>query len=176
MVSTSILKLPEKAMHEQRQSKLSWNLKRRHNDDSDFYTIGYSGRTITDFVDTLKKVNVLTLVDIRFVPVSRFKPAFSKNNLKKALEDNGIDYIHRSDWGVPRDIRAFSLGKETRDDIWEWYDNNVLPNVAKRNLDDFFNSMEHPVAFMCVEYDPTECHRHRLTLGFERQGLRGYDL
>ncbi len=176
MASTSILKLPEKAMHEQRQSKLSWNLKRRRNGDSDFYTIGYSGRTITDFVDTLKKVNISTLVDIRFVPVSRLKPAFSKNNLKKALEDNGIAYIHRSDWGVPRDIRAFSLGKETRNDIWEWYDNNVLPNVAKRNLDDFFNSMEHPVAFMCVEYDPTECHRHRLTLGFERQGLQGYDL
>lgn len=176
MPPTSILKLPEKTKHEQRQSKIFWNLERCCLDESDFFTIGYSGRTITEIVDTLKKANVSTLVDIRFVPVSRFKPEFSKKNLKKALEDNGISYIHRSDWGVPRDIRAFSLGKKTRDDIWIWYDDNVLPNVVKKNLDDFFNSMEHPVAFMCVEHDPTECHRHRLALGFERLGLRGRDL
>jgi uncharacterized protein (DUF488 family) len=174
-VISSVLKLPEKTKDEQKQSKLSWNSE-HCTSAPDFYTIGYSGRTINDFIDVLRNAGVATLVDIRFAPVSRFKPEFSKNNLKRSLENNGIAYLHRPDWGVPRDIRAFSIGKQTREDIWIWYDANVLPNVAKRNLDEFFNSMEHPVAFMCVEYDPTECHRHRLFLGLERQGLRGCDL
>lgn len=174
-MTVSVLKLPEKTKDEQRQSKLSWNSK-HCTSTPDFYTIGYSGRSINEFIDMLRNAGVATVVDIRFAPVSRFKPEFSKNNLKRSLENNGINYLHKSDWGVPRDIRAFSIGKQTRDDIWAWYDANVLPNVAKRNLDDFFNTMEHPVAFMCVEYDPTECHRHRVFLGLERQGLTGCDL
>jgi hypothetical protein len=29
---------------------------------------------------------------------------------------------------------------------------------------------------MCMEADPVECHRHRLFLALEKQGLRGFDL
>lgn len=171
----SALKLQEKSVVEQRKSKVFWDLKHRAS-QPDFYTIGYSGRDIHSFVDTLKKAGIATLVDIRYTPISRFKPEFSKNNLKQAMEAHGINYIHRPDWGVPREIRAYSIGERTRDSIWVWYDSNVLPNVAKKNLDEFFNSMEHPITLMCVEYDPTECHRHRLFLGLEKLGLRGCDL
>ncbi|MFH0914497.1 MAG: DUF488 domain-containing protein [Chloroflexota bacterium] len=169
------LKLPEKTLAEQKQSKQFWNLEHCTSEKADFYTIGYSGRNIANFIDTLKKARVATLVDIRFAPVSRFRPEFSKNNLRTILEDNGIAYVHRPDWGVPRDIRANSAGQRARDDIWIWYDSHVLPNVLG-NLDEFFNSMESPIVLMCVEYDPTECHRHRLFLGLERIGLRGCEL
>ena len=174
-MTSSVLKLPEKTKEEQKQSKLVWNSE-HCTSAPDFYTIGYSGRSISEFIDTLKNAGVVTVVDIRFVPVSRFKPEFSKNNLKRSLENNEVNYLHKPDWGVPRDIRSVSIGKRTRADIWVWYDANILPNVVKRNLDDFFNSMEHPIALMCVEYDPTECHRHRLFLGLERLGLIGCDL
>lgn len=169
------LKLPEKSVIEQRESKISWN-QEHCKAEPDFFTIGYSGRQIVDFIHTLKHAGVMTLVDIRYSPVSQYKPAFSKTNLKAALANNGISYVSKPDWGVPRDIRARSIGKETRDDIWAWYDANVLPHVAKKNLHEFLNSMEHPVAFMCTEYDPTECHRHRVFLGLERLGLIGCDL
>ncbi len=169
------LKLPEKTTSEKEQGKISWNLDHSIS-DPDFYTIGYSGREIKDFIDTLKNADIATLVDIRYLPVSRFKPEFSKKNLRASVEANGINYVHRPDWGVPRDIRADSVGKQTRDDIWTWYDLNILPNIVNSNLDEFLNSMEHPIALMCVEYDPTECHRHRLFLGLERLGIKGCDL
>jgi uncharacterized protein (DUF488 family) len=174
-VSGSSLKLPEKTVSEQEQSKKDWNSKHCVS-QPDFYTIGYSGKKISDFIDIIKNAGVATLVDVRFSPVSRFKPEFSKNNLKRLLEANGIQYIHRPEWGVPREIRAFSIDKGTRDDIWAWYDSYILPNIVRRNLDEFFNSMEHPIALMCVEYDPTQCHRHRIFLALERLGLRGCDL
>jgi uncharacterized protein (DUF488 family) len=169
------LKLPEKTLEEQKRNKISWNA-RHYTSEPDFYTIGYAGKDTKTFIGILRKANIATLVDIRFSPISRFKPEFSKNNLKNSMEVNGIAYIHRPDWGVPRDIRAYSVGKQTRDDIWTWYDANILPNVVEGNLDSFFNAMEHPIALMCVEYDPTECHRHRIFLGLERLGLRGCDL
>lgn len=169
------LRLPEKKASEQKQDKISWNQEHSAS-DPDFYTIGYSGRDVSSFIQVLKQVGIATVVDIRYTPLSRFKPEFSKNNLKQAVESNGISYVHRSDWGVPREVRASSVGKDTRKGIWDWYDSNVLPDVARRNLDEFFNSMEHPVALMCVEYDPTECHRHRIFLGLEQLGLRGCEL
>jgi len=174
-VITSSLKLPEKTRIEQQQSKTIWNSE-HCTSEPDFYTIGYSGRIIDEFINIVRNAGIATVVDIRSLPVSRFKPEFSKNNLKRSLEANGIIYIHRPEWGVPRDIRSFSIGKQTRDDIWDWYDTYILPNVIKKNLDDFFNSMEHPIVLMCMEYDPTECHRHRLFLGLERSGFTGCDL
>jgi uncharacterized protein (DUF488 family) len=175
-LSVVTLRLPEKTLDEQKQSKAAWNRQHCTSEQPDFYTVGYSGRNIGDFVDLLKRAGVATLVDIRWAPVSRFKPEFSKVNLRRSAQREGIAYIHRGEWGVPRDIRALSIGKKTRDDIWTWYDAYVLPHIAKKNLNEFFNSMEHPVAFMCVEYDPTECHRHRVFLGLEQLGFAGCEL
>lgn len=174
-MTSSILKLPEKTIHEQRLSKISWNSE-HYTSAPDFYTIGYSGKSIDEFISTLKKAGVFTVVDIRFSPVSRFKPEFSKSNLRTSLESNGINYLHKADWGVPREIRALCIGKKTREKIWAWYDSNVLPRVIENNLDEFFNLIEQPMALMCVEFDPTECHRHRLFLCLEGLGMRGYDL
>ncbi len=174
-MKNTTLTLPTKTKAEQIQSKISWNSEHCA-PQPDFFTIGYSGKDIYEFINILKSAGISTLVDIRYSPVSRFKPKFSKKNLKAALETNGIGYVHKPDWGIPRDIRSKAIGKPTRDDIWAWYDSNILPNIVMRNMNKFFNSMEHPVALMCVEYDPTECHRHRLFLGLERAGLTGCDL
>lgn len=173
MVNLTV-RLPEKTRAKQEQGKLSWNLE-HCTSEPDFYTTGYSGRSINEIIDKLKMVGIATLVDIRFTPVSRFRPEFSKKNLKGFLETAGINYVHRPDWGVPHDIRAGSSGKQTLAGIWDWYDSNVMPTII-RNVDEFFNSMEHPFVLMCVERDPTECHRHRLFLGLEKLGLTGCDL
>jgi hypothetical protein len=37
-------------------------------------------------------------------------------------------------------------------------------------------NLGHPVAMMCMECDPEECHRHRIFNALECQGLRGFDL
>lgn len=174
-VVDSYLKLPEKTKRNQIRSKLKWNLE-HYTSSPDFYTIGYSGRTINEFVSTLLTAGAATLIDIRFFPVSRYKPEFSKKNLKNSLETQGITYLHRSDWGIPRNIRAISAGKQNRDDIWKWYDNNVLPGILENEIFLLQDSVKQPYTFMCSELDPTECHRHRIFLGLESLGYTGRDL
>ena len=158
----------------QRQNKVAWNDARAVT-QADFFTIGYSGRDISDFVAALLRAGVATLVDVRFRAGSRYRPEFSKRNLQARLAGDGIAYLHGPSLGVPREIRA-QAADGSLNAIWEWYDEHVVPSVTVENRHDFFPGAEHPLAFMCTELDPTQCHRHRLALALESAGLRSYDL
>jgi uncharacterized protein (DUF488 family) len=169
------LKLPRSSPKTQERNKNLWNL-HRQNREPDFYTLGYSGRSLGNILEVLQDRRVRTLVDIRTNPVSMYRPEVSKGNLRKALEESGIGYEHLPDLGVPRDIRAKSLTSGSLQVIWDWYDEFVARPYVGTNLHHFLNSLEHPVALMCTELDPHECHRHRLCLALEARGLSGLDI
>jgi uncharacterized protein (DUF488 family) len=151
-----------------------WN-EARSPEKADFYTIGYEGRSIQELLEILKDASVKSLLDIRYSPISMYRPEFSRANFCRSVESIGINYIHVPELGVPKDIRVKAIGKDTRDIIWEWYDTYIVNRLFSKNLHWFLN-IEHPTALMCVEADPTECHRHRLFLALEKQGLIGFDL
>ena len=168
------LKLPTKSARLRAESKALWN-EARSPKQADFFTIGYEGRSAAEVIALLQSANVSTLLDIRYSPVSMYKPEFSKSNLQRSVEEAGIWYSHVREWGVPRDIRARAIEHGTREPIWEWYDCSVVDAYFGRNLHRFLN-LGHPVCLMCMEHDPTECHRHRIFMALENQGLRGFDL
>lgn len=171
------LDLPSVPPKQQLENKAIWNSE-RSKEQADFFTIGYSGRKTEEIISALISSGVRTLVDIRQNPVSMFRPELSKSNLARLLEEHGIAYAHLPQLGVPRDIRAMAIDSGTREVIWNWYDENVIEPFLGfgRNLHYFLNSVEHPVALMCTEIDPQECHRHRLSLALERSGMKGFDL
>ncbi len=169
------LKLPSVSAKQQAKNKLLWN-DARSAETADFFTIGYIGRQIIELLNSLEVAGVRSLIDIRQNPVSMYRPELSKENLRRIVEEHGLRYFHFPHLGVPRDIRAKAVESGSRDIIWDWYDQYVVAPFIRRNLNWFFNSVEHPVAFMCVEIDPKECHRHRLFIALEEMGLHGFDL
>jgi uncharacterized protein (DUF488 family) len=168
------LKLPTSPRRVRAENKALWN-EARTPQSADFYTMGYEGRSVGDIVELIKSVEIRSVLDIRYTPVSMYRPEMSKNNFRQAIESAGFHYVHLPDWGVPRVIRAKAALDGTRDTIWDWYDESIVDRYFERNLHHFLN-LEHPVVMMCVESDPTECHRHRLFIALERLGLRGFDL
>jgi len=175
MPQANRLNLPTAPVKQQVRNKGAWN-DSRSAEAADFFTIGYTGRKTDEILETLKAHGVQTLVDIRQNPVSMYRPELSKGNLTRLLEQNGIQYAHFPQLGVPRDIRAKAVETGTRDVIWDWYDDNVVAAFVGGNLHLFLNVFEHPVALMCTEIDPQECHRHRLSLALEELGLKGFDI
>lgn len=175
MSQSSRLNLPSGSAKQQVANRAAWNEVRR-SDEADFFTLGYTGRKTEEVLDALVGAGVRTLIDIRQNPISMYRPDLSKSNWQRALEKRGITYVHAPELGVPRDIRAKAIATGTRDVIWKWYDEHVVEPYVGRNLHHFLNSVEHPVAMMCTETDPTECHRHRLAVVLEQHGLRGFDL
>lgn len=168
------LKLPSKSVRARAEGKALWN-EGRLPDRADFFTIGYEGRTTKDLFAALLSAGVQCVVDIRYNPVSMYRPDLSKGNLLKGLASAGITYFHLREWGVPRDIRARAVETGTRETIWKWYDERVIGPHFQRNLHRFLN-FGSPVAMMCMECDPRECHRHRIFMALEDQGLHGFDL
>lgn len=168
------LKLPTRPARVRAENKVLWN-EARSPDRADFFTLGYEGRTADDIIGILCDAGVRSLLDIRHTPVSMYKPELSKANLQKKIETAGLCYVHLREWGVPKCIRERAADSGTRDTIWDWYDERIVGPFFERNLHWFLN-LDHPVAMMCVEHDPTECHRHRLFMALERHGLRGFDL
>lgn len=135
-----------------------------------FFTIGYSGRTIDAFVNALLGAGVVRVIDIRHMPVSRYRPEFSKRNLDERLASEGIRYVHERRLGIPSRIRREYGYPDHGGALWDWYDDNVLSRevVDASWVNDLGSG---PVAMMCVESDATECHRHRLTGALQDQGL-----
>jgi uncharacterized protein (DUF488 family) len=169
------LNLPTAPAKEQVENKIRWN-ESRSPTEADFFTLGYSGRTTPEMLEVLVSHGVRTLVDIRQNPVSMYRPELSEKNLEKTLNGIDIDYVHLPELGVPRDVRGRAIESGRREVIWDWYDCTVIPEFVGGNLHTFLNSFEHPVALMCTELDPHECHRHRIALALEQMGMKGFDL
>jgi uncharacterized protein (DUF488 family) len=169
------LKLPSAKARDQIDGAFLWN-ETRSPGIADFFTFGYTGRKLETILDRLILAGVRTVLDVRQNAVSMYRPEMSKGNLRNHVEARGMVYLHRPELGVPRDIRAKSIDTGSRDVIWEWYDRYVVEPFVGGNLHGFFNSVEHPVAMMCAELDPRECHRHRLFIALENAGLIGCEL
>ncbi|MEK6324314.1 MAG: DUF488 domain-containing protein [Acidobacteriota bacterium] len=175
MPQANRLKLPSASAKRQAEAKVLWN-EARSSEGAHFFTVGYTGRPLAELLDLLVSHEVRTLVDIRHNAVSMYRPELSKSNLMRSVEERGLIYVHLRELGVPREIRAKAIETGTREVIWDWYDHNVVTSFIGHNLHRFLNIFEHPVALLCVEIDPQECHRHRLFLALEEMGLRGFDL
>jgi ParB/RepB/Spo0J family partition protein len=165
------IELPEDPLEVQIFNKTIWNLQRV--DDYDFYTIGFAKKTVEQFVRLLKAKNIKTLMDVRKNPTSMFRPEFNKENISKVLKANNIKYIHHPQLGVPENIREELAKTGDYDKFFKWYDENVI-QIQLESID--FDTLNYPIALMCVEFDPTKCHRHRIALALEKKGLRGIDL
>lgn len=172
------LEMPKESIGDQIYHKIMWNLERLKKDNVldkfKFFTIGYGQRTIEQFVNILNIVGIHTLVDVRKNPFSKFKPEFNKKNLAKILKKNNIKYIHFPKLGVPIEARERLAVTEDYDWFFRWYDSQILSNRILESED--FQSLDYPIAIMCVELDPTRCHRHRIALALEDKGIEGLDL
>lgn len=121
-------------------------------------TIGYEGASLADFINTLHRVGIKQLIDIRDVPVSR-RPGFSKNILARALEDEGLSYLHLKALGDPKAGReAARAGRfDTFREIYNAHLATPSGQAALRVAVEQAASI--PSVLLCYERDCKHCHR-----------------
>ena len=141
------------------------------------FTIGYSTRSIKQFITMLKANSVTLLVDVRSIPKSRHQPDFNEQNLEKSLKKEGIKYVHAEDLGGLRKPKANSI-------------NTAWINKSFRGFADYMQtrkftsavlklislSKTEKVAIMCAEGNPFRCHRSLIAYSLLIRGIDVYDI
>jgi uncharacterized protein (DUF488 family) len=123
-------------------------------------TFGYGSRSVSDVLDLLTCHGVTFVVDVRSMPWSRFRPEFSQDNLVVTLRNRGLRYVFMGIelGGRPDDPRCYDTDGHVD------YRACAQRPAFRAGIARLRTAWEsgHPVAIMCSESRPEECHRTKL--------------
>lgn len=133
------------------------------------YTIGHSNHSLEKLIRLLEDNGVMTVVDVRSAPYSRYNPQFNKDNLGGALAQRNIQYAFAGQYlgGRPSDPTCYK-SRTLPGDGADYLHEVDYPEVMKRDW--FIKGIERlleladeqTTAILCSEENPAECHRHHL--------------
>lgn len=119
------------------------------------FNIGYQGRSIADFCETLVAAGVQVLVDVRGNAWSQ-RPQYRKGYLQGALQEHGIEYVHCKTAGNPFRPKA--------GDPLDWRKCEAMYRRHLREHPEVVDAVENLVrsqaaALLCYEAARDQCHR-----------------
>jgi uncharacterized protein (DUF488 family) len=128
---------------------------------STLYTIGHGDREIATFVGMLRDARSALLFDVRRHPGSRRHPHFGHEALAHALADAGIGYRWEGEaLGGRRRTRPDSRHVAWRSASFRGYaDHMETPDFVAALARLLDAARKRPVAVMCAERHPSQCHR-----------------
>ncbi len=128
-----------------------------------FYTIGHSTRTLEEFVNLLRTLQIELVADIRTVPRSRTNPQYNQDTLPGRLAVFGIGYEYITQLGGLR-----GKSKTVLPDTNDFWVNQSFHNYADYTLSVAFQEglnrlielgRTHRCVMMCAEAVWWRCHR-----------------
>ena len=116
------------------------------------FTIGYSTKSIEEFINKIKENGISLVVDVRSHPYSRWNPKFCRHSLEAELNKESVGYMFKGD----------NLGGlDENKNYWE-----AINEVIELSL-------SQSLVVMCTEGDPIKCHRYlTLTPELEKLGCK----
>jgi uncharacterized protein (DUF488 family) len=121
------------------------------------FTIGHSNHDFDRFLELLRRHGIAALADVRSRPYSRFVPHFSKERLERLLAEQAIDYLYLGAelGGKPKSAEAPASQLD--------YRSRVEQPDFRAGIDRLLAAAAaRPMAMMCRERDPLDCHRLHL--------------
>lgn len=122
------------------------------------YTIGFTKKTLEDFITRLKGSNIQRIVDIRLNNSSQLSGFAKSHDLEFILKQFGIEYISVKNLAPDKAL----LDKYRRDKNWKEFETSfkAIMNTrnAKKTLDDL-QLDKKTSCLLCSEDKPEKCHR-----------------
>ena len=139
------------------------------------YTIGYTQKSLEQFVRLLQISSVDAVIDIRLRNTSQLAGFAKRDDLAFLLQVGfGIGYEHRPDLAPTDEI--LDAYRKNRD--WVAYERNFLPLLAERRVEQIGRELlarySRP-CLLCAEPAPDRCHR-RLVAEWWASHLPGVEL
>ncbi len=138
------------------------------------HTLGHSHRSLQELLALLRAAGVQTLVDVRSFPGSRRYPHFSGENLRMALEGAGMVYHWAGrQLGGKRAGQAASAHTALASDELRAYADHMQTEVFRKGIQHLIQlAGKTPLAILCAEKLPQDCHRALMGDYLQQLGVR----
>jgi uncharacterized protein (DUF488 family) len=132
-------------------------------------TLGYQGRDLAEVLQIVRQQHIEQVVDIRDRATSK-KPGFSATELHQALARMGVGYSHLPELGCT---------SESRHALWRGKPLEPFLDAYRRRLaqrPEAFTDLVRrvrsaPTLLLCLERDPSRCHRAVLVEKLRGEGI-----
>ena len=125
------------------------------------YTAGYEGLSIDGFLNLLVSSGIERLIDVRSNPTAR-RYGFHKSTLSRLLNRLEIEYRHFAELGIPSEVRQLFPADGDRRMMFDEYEVATLSREGIAVRDVAMLVSERPSVLVCMEAEPSRCHRSRL--------------
>lgn len=122
------------------------------------YTIGFTKKTLEDFVSRLQKAGVQRIIDIRLNDASQLSGFAKSPDLAFILKQFGIEHISVKSLAPDKTL----LDKYHKDSDWAQYEVKFKELMSMRNAEKTLNDLQLDrtiSCFLCSEDKPDRCHR-----------------
>jgi uncharacterized protein (DUF488 family) len=121
------------------------------------FTIGHSNHAIDLFLDLVRRHEIETVADVRSRPYSRFVPHYRKETLARTLAEADIGYLY-----LGRELGGRPPSGDVAVPVPDYASRTQVP-AFRTGIDRLMSAMtRQPVALLCRERDPLDCHRFHL--------------
>jgi uncharacterized protein (DUF488 family) len=129
------------------------------------HTIGHGNRPLDEFTGLLQYFGIACLVDVRAFPGSRRHPHFGQGELEVSLPGVGIAYVWEGkSLGGRRRPRVDSPHIAMRNASFRAYADHMETPEFRRGFQELLDrAARGPVAIMCAERLPWQCHRYMIS-------------
>ena len=119
------------------------------------FTIGHSTHTTAYFIKLLNQYSISLVCDVRSQPYSKYNNQFNRENIKKALLENKIQYLFFGE-----ELGARSKNNSCYEKGKLQYQLLAQDPLFKKGLEKVMIEVKKSrTALMCSESDPLDCHR-----------------
>lgn len=122
------------------------------------YTIGFTKKSLEEFLILLKKNGIQKIVDIRLNPSSQLSGFAKAEDLRYTLEREGVAYEHVKEFAPSEEI----LKKYREDKNWERYEKKFKELMEQRNAKKILKRLLNEgktICLLCSEEKADKCHR-----------------
>ena len=131
------------------------------------YTIGFTRKSLRQFVGLLREADVGGVVDIRLNNTGQLAGFAKRDDLAFILETFGIGYLEEKRLAPTPEL----LDTYHRDHDWGVYEIGFAALLRERPLDDVLRGIEgrfQRPCLLCTEAEPDRCHRRLVAEAFQR--------
>ena len=131
----------------------------------DIYTCGFTQKSARQFFESLRRVGIRRLIDVRLKNMSQLAGFAKKDDLAYFLREIcQVEYQHEPLLAPTEELLDYV---KKRTGSWEIYEQKFLTLLSQRQIEERLDRrlFEMPTVLLCSEATPEHCHR-RLILQY----------